>query len=203
MITNKFIIILFSLASFSIGAETSESKDPINKAIIAFQNEGKLPDLDRAIVLLDMRVKELNSIQKAEVYVSFSSEISSIFDPNFDINPPKVYLNIDPGMGYDSGVNPSGIPDTEIRKNYEQKIEENKKNIMHAAVQTAVREELEKITLACAYLLNSDQLSLTEKKKIITAITHSKLPDRFKVTALSRQEANKTQIQTGEASKPK
>ena len=202
MITNKLIIFL-SLASFSTGAENSERDDTMNKAIVAFHAQGKATDLDHALLLLNTKIKEMTLGQKAEAYISFASELMIIFDSGFDMKPPEIFMNISPGIGYDSGTSPSAIADPKIRADYERKIADNQKNIKDARVQIMVRKELEKIASACALMLNSNELSLEEQKKITDMISNGKLHKRFKATALSRLEPNKTQNQAGEVNKSK
>ena len=193
MITNKLIIFL-SLASFSTGAENSERDDTMNKAIVAFHAQGKATDLDHALLLLNTKIKEMTLGQKAEAYISFASELMIIFDSGFDMKPPEIFMNISPGIGYDSGTSPSAIADPKIRADYERKIAENKTNAKNARVQTTVRKELDKVARACALMLNSNELSFDEQQRITAAISNGSLPARFKVNALSKEETDRKSV---------
>lgn len=203
MKTYKLLIIIFGLVPFAICAESPVNEDPIKKAIIAFQAKGEMSELDHALALFNTRIKEMNSRQKAEAYISLASELATIFDPSFDTNPPKIFMNISPGIGYDSGISPLDVADPKIRADYERKIAGNKTNAKNARVQTTVRKELDKIARACALMLNSNELSFDEQQRITAAIANGSLPARFKVNASSKEEANKTRHPTGGATVPK
>lgn len=202
MKTHNLIIFILALVPFLICAERPMNEDPIKKSIVDFKAKGEMQDLDRALALLNTKIEKMHSRQKAEAYVSFASELSTIFDPSFDANPPKIFMNISPGIGYDSGISPSDVADPKVRADYEQKIEENKTNAKNARIQSAVRKELDKIAIKCAIILDTNELSLDEKQKIKLAISNGSLPDRFKVNA-TKQEANKTRHPTEGAVVPK
>lgn len=193
MKTYKFVILIFAFVPFLICAENPMNEDPIKKAIVAFKAKGEMRDLDLALTLLNAKIQKMNSTQKAEAYISFASELTTIFDPSFDSNPPKIFMNISPGIGYDSGISPSDVADPKIRANYELKIEENKTNAKNARIQTAVRKELDKLASSCAIILESNELSLDEKQKFNSAISNGLFPERFKVKA-SKQEANRVPV---------
>lgn len=183
--THKSIYIFYLLAGCGLlASDLPVNKDPMTVAIATFQQAGDLEMLERAVKMLDENTFKLNESEKAEAYLSFVARVTTIFDANYDVNPPKVFLNLSPGPGYESGIRPSDVKDPIVRADYQQRLLTNDANAKRVRVQNALRKCIDIVASRLATVLQSRKLTIAERNRLMTKISDRKLPNRFKEAVL-------------------
>jgi hypothetical protein len=200
----KSLLITMFLSNLHLfGVEPPLDKEQITTALSTFQKQGDAKDLNRAIELLDIQNKGMTTSQRVDTFISFAEKLTLIYDPEFDINPPQIFLNVSPGVGYESGISPADVADKKVRADYERRLSQNIANAKAVRIQTAIRQGLDKLAHLCGVALDSREMSSPDKQKAALAINRSSLPKRFKEYPVLQEAANKALHPTGGAAVPK
>ncbi len=181
--------------------------DPVISSLENLKKPGFLNALDPAIASIEEKTKKLSAKNKLRVYTDFIDRIMAIYDPQFDTNPPQLFLNLMPGPGpipgpgYNSGMDPKDIPDKKVRDDYERAIAQNSKNIQSARIQKTLREALGELGKSYLETLKSPEISEAERSCAIEKIRKIPLPSVLKSKFIPEQEAAKPQSPTDSSSK--
>ncbi len=196
-----FIISSFLIATHVTGSESQESIDPIKTGLLKLQQTGESEALKPAITSFKEKLSKLSPQKKLEAYLDFINQIMVVYDPNFDVKPPAVFLNLSPGPGYDSGISPEAITDKKTREAYERALAENAKNNKITSIQRAARNALDGLGSGYAAALKSPELSDQDRANAIEKIKTSNLPDLLKARIIPQDSTKKTILTTGGKSK--
>lgn len=188
-----------------IGAEPQA--DPIKTSLENLKQTGSSVALKPALASIDEKNAKVSTQKKIEAYIDFMNQIMAIYDPQFDTNPPELFLNLMPGpgpvpgRGLTAGMDPKDIPDKAIREAYERAIAENAKNIKHTNIQKTLRKTLEDLARKYSAALKAHDLSDTERADAVEKIRKTTLPTALKDKFIPEQEGVKPQPPSGETSK--
>lgn len=121
----KYIPLMVTLLLSVSGILRASENEPMKKQIIGYVEEENIAAIKRLIENVDS--EDVNRGKTIQELLLIFDVLSDYFDVNKALS--EASLNVEPGGGYPSGVDPKSIKDVKIREEYGNRLKDNSANI--------------------------------------------------------------------------